>query len=130
MLRVPQTVVAFQRTVHDPSGFLLQGNRPRRQHHQVLHVSPREAGVSFQSQRTDSGRQGGGGRCARVLHGADVVRSQSGVHVHGRHAFVVAGSSGTVRRCESGGTLFQVPRLVTEINRDLRWRRSVSNNTI
>ena len=95
--------------VQDPARLLLEGGRPRGEHHQVLHVPPREARVGLEGQGGDTGREGRRGRRPRV------VRPQFRVHVHGGHALVVAWRAGRVRRGERRAALLQVPRFVAAL---------------
>lgn len=101
--------------VQDPARLFLEGGRPRGEHHQVLHVPPREAWVGLEGQGRDTGREGRRGGRPRVLDRANMVRPQFRVHVHGGHAFVVAGRAGRVCRGERRAAFLQVPGLVAAL---------------
>lgn len=101
--------------VQDPARLFLEGGRPRGEHHQVLHVPPREAWVGLEGQGRDTGREGRRSGRPRVLDRANMVRPQFRVHVHGGHAFVVAGRAGRVCRGERRAAFLQVPGLVAAL---------------
>ena len=103
--------------VEDPAGFLLERRRPRREHHQVLHVPPGEARVRLECQRGDSSGQRRRGGSARVLHRANVIGPEFRVHVHGGDALVVARRAGRVGRGEGRAAFFQVPRFIAALRR-------------
>lgn len=101
--------------VQYPARLLLEGGRPRGEHHQVLHVPPGETGVCLEGKGSDACGEGSRGRGARVLHRADMVGPELRVHVHGGHAFVVARRAGRVRGGEGRAAFLQVPGLVAAL---------------
>lgn len=120
--RVHQTVAEFVgdlslNAVQYPAGFVAQRVGSRGEHHQVLHISPRKAGIRLEGEGGDAGGQRRRGGCTGVLHRADVIGTQLRVHVHGGDALVVAGRARRIRGRQGGAALLEIPRLVAALGR-------------
>lgn len=103
--------------VQYPAGLVAQRVGSRCEHDQVLHISPRQAGIRLEGEGGDAGGQRRRGGCTGVLHRADVIRAQLGVHVHGGDALVVAGRARRIRGRQGGAALLEIPRLVAALGR-------------
>lgn len=103
--------------VQYPARLVVQRLGARGEHHQVLHVAPRQAGVRLEREGGDAGGERRRRRGAGVFYRADVIRPQLGVHVHGGDALVVARGAGRVRGRQRGAALLEVPRLVAALGR-------------
>lgn len=120
--RVHQTVAELVgdfslHAVQYPARFIAQRLGARGEHHQILHVAPRQAGIRLEREGGDTGGERRRRRGPGVLHRADVIGSQLGVHVHGGDALVVARGAGRVRGCQCGAAFLEIPRLVAALSR-------------
>ena len=77
--------------------------------HQVLHVSPGEAGVGLQSQGADSSSNGSTGAGPGVFPRADLVVSESGVLINSHDALIMTRGATGEGGGQGGGALLQVP---------------------
>lgn len=103
--------------VQYPAGLVAQRLGSRGEHHQVLHVSPRQRGIRLESEGGDAGCQRRRGGRPGVFHRADVVGTQFGVHVHGGDALIIAGCSRRVRGRQGRAAFLEIPRLVATLCR-------------
>ena len=79
--------------------------------HEMLHISPRQARISFQGKGANSGRNGSRSWGACMFRCAQEFRSQGTVHVYRGDGSIDIWPARTVRRRQSGRAFLQVPRL-------------------
>lgn len=97
--------------VEGPAILLLERTRSRGIHNQILHITPSEIRICLECQCTNAGGQRCRCRCARMLHCAYMIGTQTSVHVHRGDTLVVTRRARAIGGCQRWGALFQVPGL-------------------
>jgi len=104
-------VILSTAAVGQPTGLGYEWPGVARHHHQVLHVSPGQAGVGLKSKGTNCGGYRSARRSSGVLGRADFVRTKTSILIDGDDALVMTRGSRGEGCGQGGAALFQVPRL-------------------